>query len=443
MTRRKKFNWKSLLCFIIGFAFVVVTLGAVAWGSEGFKNWNTKEWFNSWGHADEETPVEETPATETPATETPATETPATDTPATDTPNDVNNTEAFLATPSEGNGIMVMCASVDASDSEDVTSNYGQVELTASVLPEDLTDKVIYNWEIDKTGMWADANIDEYFTIESDDNTATVTCLQPFGESASLKVTVLGSELYGACTLDFEPLIEDFTSVELSADGLSLVSEGVYDIAVKYDALPEWKDFVLNFVTTAGSVKTESGLIIDLNVSDELKTYMAAKGFNLCVPTVENSDECRLTTSYISYTSSTTNVSVKAQAASTQFKFCYNYFLFALCNELFVYDETNGYDTFDTSSHRTLDKDKVYQFDEALQTYVTEVKGKLSDYNDLSIKVTLYAYYGDNYDEYTSKSVILNLGFSYNNLKTAIAEISASYGADVTSVTSSETSYKF
>lgn len=50
------------LCVIAIILTVAAILTVLAWGSDGFINWNLPEWFNSWGTAAQAAPVTESAA---------------------------------------------------------------------------------------------------------------------------------------------------------------------------------------------------------------------------------------------------------------------------------------------------------------------------------------------------------------------------------------------
>ena len=50
------------VCIILVIMTIFVLIALLAWGSNGFINWNLPEWFNGWGTAAQAAPVTESAA---------------------------------------------------------------------------------------------------------------------------------------------------------------------------------------------------------------------------------------------------------------------------------------------------------------------------------------------------------------------------------------------
>lgn len=124
----------------------------------------------------------------------------------------------------EQNGISLMSAKVAAADYADYgvsTLAETAYTLTATIMPEDAFDKTV-DWSIafaDPSSSWANGKtVTDYVTVTPSSNgslTATVQCLQDFGEQIIVTVTSRNnSSAKATCTVDYVKRVESvgFTS---------------------------------------------------------------------------------------------------------------------------------------------------------------------------------------------------------------------------------------
>lgn len=191
------------VCYIVLIAFVAAVIGTFAWATGGFKNWNAATWFDYWGKG-----------------------APTVITPKPDIP-DAPDKGGSLMTDVSSNGIKLDRKQLSRTQfaamgiAEHADSAY---TLTATVEPANASDKTVTfgaAWN-DASSAWATGKtLAEYVTLTVDGNTATVTCLQAFGETVRITCTSRDSvNINAVCTLDYAKRITSLGAVLEVKDGM-------------------------------------------------------------------------------------------------------------------------------------------------------------------------------------------------------------------------------
>ena len=182
---------KSTKNAIVAFVAILLALAIViacGVGSSWFTNGDIATWFNSWGKGEQtEQPDEETP--------------------------EEGGENGAVLEESESNGVALMSAKIATADYE----AYGvspladtAYTLTATITPSDATNKAVtYSvaWK-NASSAWASGKtVTDYVTVTQATTgslTATVTCLQPFGEQVIVTCVVTDNvDLKATCTVDY------------------------------------------------------------------------------------------------------------------------------------------------------------------------------------------------------------------------------------------------
>ena len=130
---------------------------------------------------------------------------------AAQTQEEADLNDNLVMTPADGKLMRLSVTRATAAD-----GGYEPVTLTATVLPETATDKTV-DWEVafvNPSSEWASGKtVTDYVTVtpSSDGSTtATVQCLEDFGEQIVVTVTSRDNpEATAQCTVDFAKRIED------------------------------------------------------------------------------------------------------------------------------------------------------------------------------------------------------------------------------------------
>ena len=214
---------KSATSAILVVLLVAALVVAVGVGSMGFKNWEVTSWFNNWGQGVSQPNNPNTP--ENPDISNNP-----------DMPNlgeDMGNGGAVLSE-IDSNGIALLSAELPVSAysasgvSELAESAY---VLTATITPENATNKSLL-WSCNfknSASSWASGkNCSDYISLTSSGNTATISCLQAFGEPIIVKVSSsANSAIFTTCQIDYAQrvAIKDtyFGNFKLNLDGTTQV----------------------------------------------------------------------------------------------------------------------------------------------------------------------------------------------------------------------------
>ncbi len=181
-----------------------------------------------------------------------------------------------------------------ATPTAQAASEYDSVTLNATVKPDSATDKTV-DWSI----AWVNANsewatgktVTDYVTVtpQSDGSTtATVQCLQPFGEQIRVTVTSrMNTNATASCTVDFKarPSIIALTGASaLSSSNIDNIMPTVLTATALSDfdtnlhnLFADWNVNVVEGVHTTGSV-TVNSFKVEAKASDGLYNALKAQG---------------------------------------------------------------------------------------------------------------------------------------------------------------------
>ena len=183
----RRYSNKGVIAAIIAVVLAVVLVLVCGIGSSWFTNGDFSTWFNSWGKGDEEL-------------------------------EQGNEEGGAVIGEVEENGISLMSAKIASAD----YAEYGvsplaetAYTLTATITPSDAFDKTV-DWSIAfdiPSSTWASGkSVSDYVTVTPSSNgslTATVQCLQDFGEQIIVTVTSRNnSSAKATCTVDYVKRVE-------------------------------------------------------------------------------------------------------------------------------------------------------------------------------------------------------------------------------------------
>lgn len=228
---------KTLISTLIVIVLIAATV-AIGFFSSGFRNWTKEEWENVWNDTFEDP------------------------TPEQDDGSD----------PVEESAINLNMS----------TSAEGTVVVTATITPSTALNKKV-DWSLawkNASSSWANGKtVTDYVTItpSSDGSTtATVTCLQPFGEQISIKVTSRANENASAsCNVDY---VKRIKSTGLSVSGDYSLQDGILTLGEFEDRLDKIIPSIdINHISAWGDGTIEkddfiSGYKYYIKASDELKS---------------------------------------------------------------------------------------------------------------------------------------------------------------------------
>lgn len=228
---------KTLISTLIVIVLIAATV-AIGFFSSGFRNWTKEEWENVWNDTFEDP------------------------TPEQDDGSD----------PVEESAINLNMS----------TSAEGTVVVTATITPSTALNKKV-DWSLawkNASSSWANGKtVTDYVTItpSSDGSTtATVTCLQPFGEHISIKVTSRANENASAsCNVDY---VKRIKSTGLSVSGDYSLQDGILTLGEFEDRLDKIIPSIdINHISAWGDGTIEkddfiSGYKYYIKASDELKS---------------------------------------------------------------------------------------------------------------------------------------------------------------------------
>lgn len=183
----RRYSNKGVIAAIIAVVLAVVLVLVCGIGSSWFTNGDFSTWFNSWGKGDEEL-------------------------------EQGNEEGGAVIGEVKENGISLMSAKIASAD----YAEYGvsplaetAYTLTATIMPSDAFDKTV-DWSIafaNPSSAWASGKtVTDYVTVTPSSNgslTATVQCLQDFGEQIIVTVTSRNnSSAKATCTVDYVKRVE-------------------------------------------------------------------------------------------------------------------------------------------------------------------------------------------------------------------------------------------
>lgn len=225
---------KTLISTLIVIVVIAATV-AIGFFSSGFRNWTKEDWENVW--------------------------------------NDTFEPEK------DGGSDPVEESAINLNMS---TSAEGTVVVTATITPSTALNKKV-DWSLawkNASSSWANGKtVTDYVTItpSSDGSTtATVTCLQPFGEQISIKVTSRANEnAFATCNVDY---VKRIKSTGLSVTGDYSLQDGILNFGEFEDRLDKIIPSIdINHISAWGDGTIEkddfiSGYKYYIKASDELKS---------------------------------------------------------------------------------------------------------------------------------------------------------------------------
>lgn len=173
MAKQSKNNGAALRGFALTLVILILAVCVMAAMTNGFTEWNPYGWF------DEEPAVGEQP--------------------------DAENSGGMVTEVQSSTFMKLAAAATTAADGAESTTT-----LTATIAPEEATNKSV-DWEIafvNPDSAWATGKtVTDYVTLTPASDgalTATVNCLQPFGEQIMIKVTSRDNpDASATCTVDY------------------------------------------------------------------------------------------------------------------------------------------------------------------------------------------------------------------------------------------------
>lgn len=243
---------KSIIAIIAIALVLVVGLGVVGIGSNGFKNWDTNTWFNKTAEKNTE--------------------------------NKTDNLGEMEFTPSN-NEVMMLSVSQPILLAAPNGGYTKTVLLTATVLPADVPDKSL-DWHID----WADAsvtdNISDYVTITPTSDgalTANVTCYQSFNHDAVITAVTRVGGMSATCMVTYVGAPE---SVVISGNGIAPVGHSGIG---SYYALPTGSSYSFSLAgeNSFGDVRADMSFTFSVsaegNIITQDRKYNGNTGVNTYV----------------------------------------------------------------------------------------------------------------------------------------------------------------
>lgn len=233
---------KNLLSTLIVIVLITATV-AIGFFSSGFRNWTKEDWENVWDETFEDSMPEQ---------------------------------DGESVTDENGNELEESAISLNMSSSD------GSVTITATITPSTALNKKV-DWSLawkNASSSWANGKtVTDYVTItpSSDGSTtATVTCLQPFGEQISIKVTSRANEnAFATCNVDY---VKRIKSTGLSVTGDYSLQDGILNFGEFEDRLDKIIPSIdINHISVWGDGTIEkddfiSGYKYYIKASDELKS---------------------------------------------------------------------------------------------------------------------------------------------------------------------------
>lgn len=190
----RRYSNKGVIAAIIAVVLAVVLVLVCGIGSSWFTNGDFSTWFNSWGKGDEEL-------------------------------EQGNEEGGAVIGEVEENGISLMSAKIASADYDE----YGvsplaetAYTLTATITPSDASNKAV-SWSAawkNSSSSWANGkSVSDYISISSNGLTATVECLQAFGEQIIVTVkSNSNSSASATCTVDYSQKLTSMGNVLIGSD---------------------------------------------------------------------------------------------------------------------------------------------------------------------------------------------------------------------------------
>lgn len=221
MTNKQKGCLTTVIVLIL---VSVLVVGMLAAFTSGFTNWDASTWFGS-GQTDDESVGDE----------------------------EINDTSGAVINAPEGNGMLMSVARIAKAD----YAAYGvsllaetAYTVTATVVPSTADDK-----SLDRSVAWSNGvsewasgkNVTDYLTVTPVSGgaaSATLACLQPFGEQITVKCTSRQNpDASATCTVDYYKRIETLdagmsdgvNTVKLSSGGnIPFSSDMMFSLSAEY-----------------------------------------------------------------------------------------------------------------------------------------------------------------------------------------------------------------
>ena len=221
MTNKQKGCLTTVIVLIL---VSVLVVGMLAAFTSGFTNWDVSTWFGS-GQTDDESVGDE----------------------------EINDTSGAVINAPEGNGVLMSVARMAQAD----YAAYGvsphaetAYTVTATVVPSTADDK-----SLDRSVAWSNGvsewasgkNVTDYLTVTPVSGgaaSATLACLQPFGEQITVKCTSRQNpDASATCTVDYYKRIETLdagmsdgvNTVKLSSGGnIPFSSDMMFSLSAEY-----------------------------------------------------------------------------------------------------------------------------------------------------------------------------------------------------------------
>ena len=190
----RRYSNKGVIAAIIAVVLAVVLVLVCGIGSSWFTNGDFSTWFNSWGKGNEEL-------------------------------EQGNEEGGAVIGEVEENGISLMSAKIASADYDE----YGvsplaetAYTLTATITPSDASNKAV-SWSAawkNSSSSWANGkSVSDYVSISSNGLTATVECLQAFGEQIIITVkSTSNSNASATCTVDYSQKLTSMANVLIGSD---------------------------------------------------------------------------------------------------------------------------------------------------------------------------------------------------------------------------------
>lgn len=190
----RRYSNKGVIAAIIAVVLAVVLVLVCGIGSSWFTNGDFSTWFNRWGKGNEEL-------------------------------EQGNEEGGVVIGEVEENGISLMSAKIASAD----YAEYGvsplaetAYALTATITPSDASNKAV-SWSAawkNSSSAWANGkSVSDYVSISSNGLTATVECLQAFGEQIIVTVkSTSNSSASATCTVDYSQKLTSMSNSIVGSD---------------------------------------------------------------------------------------------------------------------------------------------------------------------------------------------------------------------------------
>lgn len=243
----KSSNTSALKGFILTLAILVLAVCVMAAMTNGFTNWNPYGWFD--------------------------------DKPADEQQSDGNNPGGMVTEVQNSALLTLSAVATTAADGAESSTT-----LTASVAPDESTNKSV-DWEIafvNPDSAWATGKtVTDYVTLNPTSDgalTATVNCMQPFGEQIIVKVISRDNpDAYATCTIDYIQKVSN-VSLFFGSKAVNLNGETNFAWEINANGVGEGGTTTVNY--TVSDIYTIAGNYSH-KVSISLPNSQAARALKL------------------------------------------------------------------------------------------------------------------------------------------------------------------